>query len=204
MTSFDIYRKRPYISLNNTLSNYLFYMTFILYNMTFMKLLYLMRLALLKPLHDAVNTLNLTQSVSFSNDEPLGVSVGHTTLIPNNTLIVKHLNEGCKVLDATSGKLVFASKVEKFQLSLSSGSIKICRGSRTPQGSRATLPDCVFMLFFTTFLTSPRAPAQWRHRSWRWCHQHWPCCSPPWLCTCQPPERQKVGKEFHQMESCKN
>lgn len=72
--------------------------------MTFMKLLYLMRLVkLLKPLHDAVNTFNVTQSVCFH----LYVSVGHTTLIPND---VKHLNEGYKVLDATSGKLVFASK----------------------------------------------------------------------------------------------
>lgn len=78
-----------------------------------------MRLALSKPLHGAVNTLNLTQSVCFSNDEPPSASVGHTTLIPNDTLIVKHLNEGYKVLDATSGKLVFASKVEKCQLSLS-------------------------------------------------------------------------------------
>lgn len=65
-------------------------MTIILYNMTFMKLLYLMRLVkLLKPLHDAVNTFNLTQSVCFSNDEPPSVSVGNTTLIPND---VKHLN----------------------------------------------------------------------------------------------------------------
>lgn len=104
--------------------------------MTFMKLLYLMRLVkLLKPLHDAVNTFNLTQSVCFSNDEPHSVSVGHTTLIPND---VKHLNEGYKVLDATSGKLVFASKVEKCQLSLSRlGSVwvnKNMQGVQDPTG----------------------------------------------------------------------